>query len=79
MGKVGIQTNTIIRRSDLTRGDNKYKLNKEERKEAKNNNKKINKKNKCHGCLHNKRNTFCLAKSKEIGTEVVECNHFKKI
>lgn len=77
--KVGVSTNTIIYKSDLNKGNNKYVLTKEERKEAKLSNKNRSKKVKCYGCMHNKKNLYCLEKSKEIDKQIFECNKFKKI
>ena len=79
MAKTGVETNTVYSRNQLSKGDNKYNLTTEEYKEAKINNKKIDKKSKCWGCKHNKKNTRCLERGIELEELFYECNKFGKL
>lgn len=83
--KVGISTSTIIHRSSLAKTDNKYRLNKEDKKQAKDVNKlrKLFKKNKykCFSCRHSKNLMFCLRTSKDIVPcdDLCVCKYFSKL
>lgn len=50
-----------------------------QKKEAKKNNKLINKKSKCYGCIYNKRNIYWISKSENINLDLESCKYFKKI
>lgn len=83
--KSGIATNTIIHRSSLTKTDNKYILDKKEKKEVRNINslRSIFKKNKykCFNCRYSKNLLFCLKKSEDIlpSSDLCECKYFSKL